>query len=144
MPNWCCGDLKIRGHIDDVKKFLDESIYQGGSITKNGDELELDNVSGHINGTRRCFIDSEYTECFYEDDNHQIIVVIPTEHAWGPYLQEFQVLSREFNVDFRFYGFERGGKFNCEFEILKGELTLNRIIGFNDYDWECPHPLMGG
>ena len=26
MPNWCEGKLKIRGKLDDIKKFLNEGV----------------------------------------------------------------------------------------------------------------------
>lgn len=145
MPNWCCGDLKIRGHIDDVHKLLDHLIYKKGKVIRDNDSIELQEVSGHLKDTHRCFVDGvSYTQDFYAKDDGRIIVIIPTEHAWCPRVEHFKELSQKFNVDFRFYGYEMGQQFNCEFEILKGELTLEKFIKFYDYQWECPRPLDGG
>lgn len=144
MPNWCEGDLKIRGHIDDVQKCLEYCIYQGGKVIRSDDSLELIDVGGHLKGAYRCFIPDIYTQDFYPDNVGNIIVILPTEHAWGLSIDEFKALSQQFNVDFRFYGYERGMQFNCEVEIIRGELTLSREIQFDDYIWECPNPMLGG
>lgn len=145
MPNWCVGDLKIRGHIDDVQKCLEHCICKGGKVGKDEyGNLSLVEVRGHLKDTYRCFISDIYTQDFCPDGNGNIIVILPTEHAWYPVLEHFSELGKQFNVDFRFYGYEMGQQFNCEFEIIKGEITLKRDIEFNDYIWECPHPMMGG
>ncbi|QHB18240.1 hypothetical protein [Mannheimia pernigra] len=68
MPNWCEGDLKIRGHIDDVQKCLEYCIYQGGKVIRSDDSLELIDVGGHLKGTYRCFIPDIYTQDFYPDN----------------------------------------------------------------------------
>ncbi|SQI48159.1 Uncharacterised protein [Pasteurella multocida] len=147
MSNWCEGNLKIRGKIEDVKKFLDEQIYQKGEVILEKDEIKLSGVGGHLKDTYRCFIsagqDGFYDE-FYVDRDGNIIVIIPVQHAWGPKLDSFKRLSEKYGVDFRFYGYERGLGFNCEFEIIKGNITLIREIEFEDYDWECPDPRKGG
>lgn len=83
MPNWCEGDLKIRGHIDDVQKCLEYCIYQGGKVIRSDDSLELIDVGGHLKGAYRCFIPDIYTQDFYPDNVGNIIVILPTEHAWG-------------------------------------------------------------
>ncbi|HDR1345432.1 TPA: hypothetical protein QB387_001696 [Pasteurella multocida] len=149
MPNWCEGNLKIRGKIEDVKKFLDEQIYEKGEIIlgKDEDEIELSGVGGHLKDTYRCFISAGkdgFHDEFYVRRDGNIIVIIPVQHAWGPKLDSFKRLSEKYGVDFRFYGYERGLEFNCEFEIIKGNITLSREIEFEDYDWECPDPRKGG
>lgn len=145
MPNWCEGNLKIRGHIDDVQKLLEHCIYKGGKISRDecGD-LSLIETRGHLKDTYRCFISDIYSEDFYADKDGRIIVCLPTEHAWAPRLEYFTELSKQFNVDFRFYGYEMGLQFNFEFEIIKGAITLEKEIKFDDYIWECPHPMLGG
>lgn len=145
MPNWCKGNLKIRGHIDDAQKFLEYCIYQKGKVLRNeyGD-LELIDVSGHLKDTYRCFISNIHSGEYCPDNNGNIIVILRTEHAWAPKLEYFTELSKQFNVDFRFYGYEMGQQFNFEFEIIKGAITLEKEIKFDNYIWECPHPMLGG
>ena len=108
---------------------------------ENGD-IYLEDIQGHLKGTYRCFIDvpfnlKSYSGDFWSDKNDQIVVIIPVMHAWYPHSNEFKEISRKFNVDFRFYGYECGLGFNAEFEVIKGELTFEREIKFNDYRWEC-------
>ncbi|HDR1024754.1 TPA: hypothetical protein QB579_000280 [Pasteurella multocida] len=147
MPNWCEGNLKIRGKIEDVKKFLDEQIYEKGEVILEKDEIKLSGVGGHLKDTHRCFIsagkDGFHNE-FYARRDGNIIVIIPVQHAWEPYLPYFEELSEKYNVDFRFYGYEGGLEFNCEFEIIKGHITISRKIEFDNYEWECPEPRLGG
>ncbi|MBE7394606.1 hypothetical protein [Pasteurella multocida] len=147
MPNWCKGNLKIRGKIEDVKKFLDEQIYKKGEVILEKDEIKLSGVDGHLKDTYRCFISAGkdgFHDEFYARRDGNIIVIIPVQHAWGPYLPYFEELSEKYNVDFRFYGYERGLEFNCEFEIIKGNITIHRKIEFDNYEWECPEPRLGG
>ncbi|WP_241951467.1 hypothetical protein [Pasteurella multocida] len=147
MPNWCEGNLKIRGKIEDVKKFLDEQIYEKGEVILEKDEIKLNGVDGHLKDTYRCFISAGkdgFHDEFYVSSDGNIIVIIPVQHAWGPKLDSFKRLSEKYGVDFRFYGYERGLEFNCEFEIIKGNITLSREIEFEDYDRECPDPRKGG
>lgn len=143
MPNWCVGELKIRGKRDDVVKFLKSSLSEGEITITPYQDVQLTDVCGHIKGTYRCFISERYTQDFMVI-NDSVIVVIHVEHAWSPKLEEFRKLSKEFCVDFRFYGYECGAEFNCEFEIIKGEVTLKKVIEFENYQWECPHPMLGG
>ncbi|MCW4596778.1 hypothetical protein MB831_04725 [Pasteurella multocida subsp. multocida] len=147
MPNWCEGNLKIRGKAGDVEKFLDETIYQGGKVLLDNGMIELKGIDGHLKDTYRCFINADkngfYDEFWVRNDG-SVVVVIPVKHAWTPCLQYFEELSKKYNVDFKFYGYEMGLEFNCEFEIISGNITINREIKFNDYLWECPEPRIGG
>lgn len=145
MPNWCVGDLKVRGEIKNVTDFL-TSCIEGCSadIDKYG-TLEVENVRGKaINGARRVFIDN----CDYVIEGIETpsgcIVVLPISAAWVLSPPEMMSLSKKFNVDFRFYGFEYGQEFNQELEIIKGDLTLDKCTNFDDYLWESPRPLAGG
>ena len=39
MPNWCIGDMKIRGRASDICKFLEENLVTGVSYGKKLKEL---------------------------------------------------------------------------------------------------------
>ena len=54
------------------------------------------------------------------------------------------MLKKDYEIDFRFYGFERGMEFNQEVIIENGELKADNEIIYDDYFWECPCPNMGG
>lgn len=145
MPNWCVGDLKIRGEADDITRFLTECI-ENCKVTFNEFEvLEIKNIRGQtIKGTRRVFCDNqnEIIEGYELEGGY--IVVLPISAAWVLSPPEMIELSKNFNVDFRFYGFEWGQEFNQELEIIKGVLTLDKCIEFKNYIWECPKPYLGG
>lgn len=145
MPNWCVGDLKIRGEADDITRFFTECIENCKVIFNEFRVLEIKNIRGQtIKGAQRVFCDnSNETIEGYELENGYIVVV-PISAAWVLSPPEMIELSKKFNVDFRFYGFEWGQAFNQELEIIKGELTLDKCIEFKSYIWECPKPYLGG
>ena len=41
-------------------------------------------------------------------------------------------------------GFECGMQFVQEVEVIKGNITLDKIIGYDDYNWEAYDPRLGG
>ena len=64
--------------------------------------------------------------------------------AWRVYIDPFVKMSKDYNVDIKIYGFEKGSEFNQDIVIVNGEVIKNDIITFNDYQWECPFPDLGG
>lgn len=109
MPNWCVGDLKIRGETNDITKFLTECIDGCEFEIDEFGTLEIKNIREQaIKGARRVFCDNsnEIIEG-YEFENGYIVVV-PISAAWVLSPPEMIELSKKFNVDFRFYGFEWG------------------------------------
>lgn len=145
MPNWCVGDLKIRGESADITHFLTECIEGCECDIDELGTLEIKNIRGQtIKGARRVFCDNsnEIIEGYELENGY--IVVVPISAAWVLSPPEMVELSKKFNVDFRFYGFEWGQAFNQELEIIKGILTLDKCIEFKNYIWECPKPYLGG
>lgn len=146
MPNWCKGELKIRGEAKSVLKFLKESIEGcNADFNKYGD-IEVSSIGEqHIKRAGRTFCNSSLTEIYeFSLRCGKVIVSIPIIAAWRLEKDNLCELSKVFNVDFRFYGFEQGMQFNQELEIIKGKVTLENFIKFNDYDWECAFPRLGG
>ncbi|WP_314723097.1 hypothetical protein [Haemophilus pittmaniae] len=145
MSNWCVGDLKIRGKAADVTRFLTECI-EGCKVTFDEFRvLEIENVRGQaIKGAGRVFCDNQNEIIEGYKFKNGYVVVVPISAAWVLSPPEMIELSKKFNVDFKFYGFEMGQEFNQELEIIKGELTLDKCIEFEDYIWECPMPYLGG
>ena len=145
MPNWCVGDLKIRGESADITHFLTECIVGCECDIDELGTLEIKNIRGQaIKGARRVFCDNpnEIIEGYELEGGY--IVDLPISAAWVLSPPEMIELSKNFNVDFRFYGFEWGQEFNQELEIIKGVLTLDKCIEFKNYIWECPKPYLGG
>lgn len=53
-------------------------------------------------------------------------------------------LSKKYNLDFRFFGFDSGYEYNQEVEIIKGVVVKSEIIRYEDYNWESPFNDIGG
>ena len=83
MPNWCVGDLKIRGESADITHFLTECIEGCECDIDELGTLEIKNIRGQtIKGARRVFCDnSNETIEGYELENGYIVVV-PISAAW--------------------------------------------------------------
>lgn len=164
MPNWIEGTLKLRGNSEDLKLFFWEGLEPSYSSSDFDDEqrdisefVEYDfgklgendvliRNQPHIIGTNRAFI----LDCNVYWGIQNAIICMPIKQAWSftadddSRLHEWERISKRFNLDIRLYGFERGARFCEEVEIIKGKTTIYKIIEYNNWDWECPMPLMGG
>ena len=144
MANWCKGTLKVRGTLSDIERFVQDSIlYPTISITKYECELEL-KLSGEccVKDSNGMFIYPGHYYLF--DRNGLYILVLKFKAAWQVYIDPFVKMSKDYNVDIKIYGFEKGSEFNQDIVIINGEVIKNDIITFNDYAWECPFPDLGG
>lgn len=167
MPNWCVGNMRLRGKRSAIKEFLANELESvchrrcdfevqtapiiieddGYEITikRNADDESLFH-SIYIKGTLRNFIRSERIEVYFDgkDEGTRTVCIDDVEAAWGfeaaPYLEK----SKKFGIDIRIVGFERGMEVQQEIEIVNGELVKNDEIEYDDWLWECPMPNMGG
>jgi hypothetical protein len=168
MPNWCEGTLKVRGKKSDITRWIRENVVaysygwlrdDGGhlhpqttinpkAVTVQYDDPESDEIyvtvttDAHITGTRRNFVlEDEY----WASEHHGIMVlVLNFKAAWGIESEPYVKMSQEYHVDFRLYGFEKGMEFNQEIIIEDGQLIRDVEITFDDYQWECIDPRLGG
>lgn len=167
MPNWCKGNIRLRGKSAAIMDFLRNELECVG-YRKFPDGLESkpveiedfygevvvkkpDSMKGtaycvfHIKETRRNFIDEEF-EVYLGDDEEEIktVCIDEAKAAWGfaaaPYLEK----ARKYGIDIRIVGFERGMQFAQVIEIIGGEIVKDREVKYNDWMWECPMPNMGG
>lgn len=166
MPNWADGVLKIRGKKENIIRFAKECItgingwkvqnidttnatYELGknedfNVVLTDDILIIKGtMDTHIEGTRRMFIQDKKIEWWFKDTDVEIFTV-SVQQAWGISAKNLQDLSKKYDLDFRIYAFEKGMEFNQEIEVIKGEITINREIEFDDYNWECINPKLGG
>ena len=164
MPNWCKGNLKIRGKKENIITFLEEgtSLLEGFWEIKeikpkiqinDCDEIEIENIDEekgidclYIKGTRRNFIDPIENEIYiYDtDEEEQIICLKNFKAAWGIDADALKVISKRYGIDIKIYAFEAGMKFNQDIEIVKGEIIKDEEIKFKNYVWECVEPNLGG
>lgn len=163
MPNWCEGSLKIRGKKSDITRWVRENVvaythnWESGrlksiphpeAVTVQFDDPESEEIcitvkgDAHITGTIRNFVkEGEYWAC---DHNGIMILVLDFMAAWAIQPEPYVAMSKEYHVDFRLYGFERGMEFNQEVVIEDGQLISDVEITFDDYIWECIFPRLGG
>ena len=164
MPNWCEGNLKIRGKKENIIKFLTEgtSLLDGfwepkeikPEIEVNDcDEIEIKNIDKikgidflYIKGTRRHFIDPIENEIYIHntDEKEAVICLENFKEAWGIDTEALRVISKRYSIDFKIYAFESGMEFNQDIEIIKGKIVKDEEIKFKDYVWECIEPNIGG
>ncbi len=164
MPNWSEGSLKIRGTRADIRKFLTEGLEGIPSLVKQiaairgqqqvevpklkyrEDEYDL-SISGddgiYIKGTTRAFFE-ESIEWEFQDKHKEVLAISSFKQAWGVDAAQFAEISKKYNIDFKIYVFECGMQFNQDIEIHNGKIIKNNEITFDDYDWECVFPKLGG
>lgn len=164
MPNWCKGNLKIRGKKENIIRFLKEgtSLLDGFWEPKeiepeieinDYDEIEIKNINKekgiyclYIKGTRRNFIDPIENEIYIHDtdEEEQIICLKNFKAAWGIDADALKVISKRYGIDIKIYAFEAGMEFNQDIEIVKGKIIKDEEIKFKNYVWECVEPNLGG
>lgn len=152
MPNWIEGTLKLRGSSEDLIRFFEKGFEDPVSERtdcSDGVSFVVTNFA-YIKGSRRAFA-LETFECYiYTDYDHNQVALIPVKQAWSftpsadEAAQRWIDLAKEYNLDVRLQGFERGIEFYQDVEIVNGELVRCDCITYEDWDWECPMPRMGG
>lgn len=160
MPNWCTGNLKVRGEYKNIKEFLSkEMMILGGSpFNRTYEQPVIDEEYGiAINvGKQGMWFRNAYRSYFEsdidvwideeekEDGNILTINLGELQTAWGTDTKALTELSKQYNLDFKIYAYERGMEFNIDFEVHKGKVIKNNEIKFDDYIWECTNPEIGG
>lgn len=168
MPNWIEGTLKVKGKYENVKRFFTEGI-QAYELGKNVELkkvpkdswLEIEDYNygeggfgctiyytngyePHINNTHRAFItgNNVYIETYVKDAI--ISASIEIKQAWSFKADEWLNIAETYNLDIRLYGVESGVQFCQDVEIIGGHITKDKEITYDDWDWDCPMPRMGG
>jgi len=149
MPNWCTGVLKVRGKKENILNllaefapFLDvESDDETISIQSN-DKIHV------FNGVRRSLKQGgKINDEFYLHNDEFIIIFDNVDIAWGMCAEEhgWCEMSKKYDIDFRWHGFEQGVQFHQDTEIIKGELKKDFAHKYDGhYEWDCVHPNWGG
>lgn len=159
MPNWIKGTMKLRGKQEDIKRFfregLDASMWAKPEkleeqVTDNSEEGWLEfyfKHEPHIKDTRRAFITDDYV---YMDDDEGVACV-DVKQAWAFHagsdsndLENWKAISEKYNVDIKLFGIESGMRFTEEIVIVRGKSPIENVRQYEDWDWDCPFPRMGG
>lgn len=156
MPNWCEGTLKVRGTIKDLKNFVLNGLLPVSPIGATKEPLSLDGedetslyISSvpntlYIKGTRRAFCEPDYIEVSSDEPNDKTILTMPFKQAWAILSDNLLEVCKEFNIDMKIQGFERGMRFSQIVEIVDGEIIQDEEIKYDDWEWDCPCPELGG
>lgn len=150
MPNWAEGTLKLRGKRENIKSALKE-MFIGSDviISEEMDDqaliLTLTSINSYfyINNTKRAFIDKNKIEVLLEED-FEIIEIDDFKQAWSAIPENYQEISKKYDVDIKIFTFEQGFQFTQEIEIIDGEITKNETIKYDDYQWDVPFSRLGG
>lgn len=167
MPNWIEGTMKLRGKMADIKRFFDEQVEPSADFDlarKKKSEVVIDNSyegylyyrfsdEPYISDTRRMFITDDHAEM----QSAEGVCVFNVKQAWSfnarpddSDLDALKIIADKYNVDIRLYGIECGMSFVHEVIVCHRDKNGNRphvvdnVIQYEDWDWECPFPNMGG
>lgn len=157
MPNWIEGTLKLRGKHDNIHRFIKEAIMPSrmfGVIVEKeyvidrSDDEDIDVTiknEPYIAGTRRMFIQ----DCDVRMWGVFGVAVFDIKQAWSfsstqEDLETLQKIAHTYDVDVRLYGIERGMEFTQEVIVTAKGVEKNEVKVYEDWDWECPFPNMGG
>lgn len=151
MPNWSKGCLKVRGKAANVKKFVLEGLkpvdFFGNALPK----LELSDLGEvdtdkdcWIEGTTRGFVENLYADFSFVEDDEIFTATLDAKFAWAADVEELLTLCKKYSIDMKLYAFEKGMEFNQDILIVDGEIINNLTIKFEDYNWECLCPTVGG
>lgn len=151
MPNWSEGCLKVRGKAANVKKFIMEGLkpvdFLGNELPKlelsDIGEVESDNDCW-IEGTERGFVENLCVEFSFVEDRETFTAVLDAKFAWAADTEDLLALCQKYEVDMKLYAFEKGMGFNQDILIVGGLIFRDNRIEFEDYNWECICPTVGG
>lgn len=164
MPNWCEGTIRIRGPLQNIKKFLEAAVenvnYLGAEraaiqvtvdekgtslVARNADgDFDLRNTCLWVKGSRRHFIEPDFIEARAKEESGTAVLVLPFKAAWSVDINPFPDISKNCGVDIRIFVIESGMEFCQDIEIIGGTVTKSDTIEYEDWDWDCPFPRMGG
>ena len=151
MPNWSRGCLKVRGKAANVKKFVLEGLQPVDLFGNELPKLELSDFGDvdsdnecWIQGTTRGFVENLYVDFSLVEDDETFTATLDAKFAWAADAEELSALCKKYSVDMKLYAFEKGMGFNQDILIVKGEIINNLTINFEDYNWECICPTVGG
>lgn len=151
MPNWSEGCLKVRGKAANVKKFVLEGLqpvdFFGNALPK----LELSDLGEvdtdkdcWIEGTTRGFVENLYADFSFVEDDETFTATLDAKFAWAADAEELLASCKKYSVNMKLYAFEKGMGFNQDILIVDEEIRRDCRIEFEDYNWECICPTVGG
>lgn len=161
MPNWCSGNIRFRGKMDDILKLLREECMYYTTTNENDDLIEAPvfvKVDNDFNRITISFPEGKHNLCYIrntdrnilhtnfdneidsvscsdleEADNRIIVVFNDFSAAWSIEPESYVEISKKYNVDIRILGWEQGVGFDQEIEIVGGNIIRNQVTEYKDY-----------
>ena len=143
--------MKVRGKAANVKKFVLEGLqpvdFFGNALPK----LELSDLGEvdtdkdcWIEGTTRGFVENLYADFSFVEDDETFTATLDAKFAWAADAEELLASCKKYSVNMKLYAFEKGMEFNQDILIVGKEILRDNRIAFEDYNWECICPTVGG
>ena len=80
----------------------------------------------------------------HSEDDETFTATLDAKFAWAADAEELSALCKKYSVDMKLYAFEKGMGFNQDILIVGKEILRDNRIAFEDYNWECICPTVGG
>ena len=169
MPNWCEGNIRFRGKCKDIKRFLMneivvcsyerkgdmcETVERKPEIDDKGYELTItkpDHAWFYIKTTHRNFFETDVLEIWLYDEEEEKETVICVDNfraAWSfDKCDAWKDFAKEYNMDVRMVGFERGMEFSQIKTIYRDGKVKDEIKEYTDWEdwmWNATLPNNGG
>lgn len=155
MANMIEGTLKLRGTRENIEKFMSEglgvtALYEGKKslsdfFLDDSSETSLEYVVRKdyiwIKGIAAFIPEGQY---YTFTNSDPIVLCLKIEEKWEFHTDKWLEIASKYNLDIRLYGIECGMEFCQEVIIVGGKVEQDRQWKFNNWNWECPFPYMGG
>lgn len=162
MPNWCEGNVRLRGTKENIKNFLDNEIVYVKRVgeeykefkpfkeeTESEYTLSLPNeaFSFYVRNTMRNFFFTNMIQFYWfdtEEYEEGIVVLENFNSAWSLKEQGWADHAKKYGIDIKIFGFERGMEFSQVMEITRHGNVETKTTEYSDWNWDCPCPDLGG
>lgn len=167
MPNWCEGNMRLRGKPEKIIDFLKNELlcvaHKRGlmEVVERVPEFEeecgliklrfpedmkdLFFKSIYIRGTRRNFARDDEMSIEVDPDEDVTIAYIPDfKAAWDIDPEPYVKKAKKYGIDIKIFGFECGMQFERIVEVVEGALVRNQTIEHGDWRWDSAFPMLGG
>ena len=147
MANYMVGALKIRGQVDKVIEFLNNSVIgiefyfdDDGKLKIN---IEAVQMVTYFDGAIETCIEAEDFDGFLNND---IAYICFDEISCRRYFETdyFLKAAQTYGIEFKFHGFDSMREVNQVVEIKDGKVIWDDELMFKDYFWDCLYPFKGG
>ncbi|WP_072520463.1 hypothetical protein [Gemella massiliensis] len=164
MPNWCEGNLKIRGKKKDLISFFEHEIVivKFDEILSSPEQIPIKFVNDdmecvfsfseknflsdlYLKKSYRFFIENDVIEFWHDGEESICYVTLDIKQAWDIDVQKILIKhSEKYNVDFNIFACDKGMEFERYVTVISGELVRDEERKYEDFSFEAINPRLGG